>query len=191
MLAIAIDCHQAVIPRLDRKIECGAKPRPITEIPGMADHLNLREISKQVGSVVGRAVVNHENVARVAKDLVEHRFQVRLLVIDRDGGEHSHGAGETSESPTLHGTYVVNSFDLRILGSRKKKSTSGLRPGSPACREVNGDAFSINEEGVAMQRSRFKACSRRESDSGVEVAILYPCATSTRFTSCGCPLTGS
>ena len=48
---------------------------------------NLRE---QLGRAVGRAVIDDQHVAGVTQDRGEDRLEVRLLVVDRNGGEQSH-----------------------------------------------------------------------------------------------------
>ena len=90
MLAVAIDSHQAVVSPRDGLLEGAFQAGAVALILGVANHLDRGKVLEQVGSAVGRAVVDYENVGRIIKNLGQNRFEVSLFVKNRDGCQHSH-----------------------------------------------------------------------------------------------------
>ena len=90
MLAVAVDGDEPVVTGLGRPRERAAEARAVAEVPGVADHLDGGELAETLGRHVGRAVVDDEHVAGVTEDLRQDRGDVRLLVVDGDGGQDAH-----------------------------------------------------------------------------------------------------
>src|SRR5262249_13066482 len=69
VLAVAIEGHQPVVASLYRPLERRAKTGAVSEIAWMPNDLDRRKPCKQARSLVGRTVVDHENVLGMTKHL--------------------------------------------------------------------------------------------------------------------------
>jgi hypothetical protein len=104
VLAVAINGYKEFVTLVHCVIECRNEGSAVAAIRFVANDANVVAPGEKFGSAIGRAIVDDQDIVRVARDFVEHRPDVRPLVVHRQGGEKARLGS--------HGAHVRRSFQL-------------------------------------------------------------------------------
>ena len=91
MLLVAVEGDQPVVGVGLGKLKSVDQALPVAAIDLVVDLVDRRFGPQQFGRRVGRPVVDHQDLAGVPLDLVEHRLERAGFVEHGDGRQVSHG----------------------------------------------------------------------------------------------------
>ncbi len=91
VLAVAIERDQTIVVAVDGRLEGCAQARAVAPILRVTDRQDGRKFPEKLGCAIGRAVINDQNIARVLDDLAQDADEARFFVVNRNGGQKTHG----------------------------------------------------------------------------------------------------